>query len=161
MRNFIYFSKNSNITSLKYFQPLKRESSFSIHNFPIIRVNKFPKVQVTQLVQSPSHLRCPSFPNCQGPSHSKSKSPKAQVTQSPSCPNCQKSKGPPSKKTYCSPMAKIIHGPAIAKNVSRPPMTKTSFPNCQSPSYSKSKSPKAQVTQSSSHPKLIMASLQV
>ena len=90
-------------TSLKYFQPLKRESSFSIH--------KFPKVQVTQLVQSPSHLRCPmpKFPKLSRPkllkvqvtqssSHPKLKSPKAQVTQSPSCPDCQKSKFPPCRK---------------------------------------------------------------
>ena len=95
------------------------------------------------------------------PKLSKPKLLKAQVTQSSSCPNYQKSKLPQVKKTYCSPMAKIIHGPAIAKNVSRPPMTKTSFPNCQSPSYSKSKSPKAQVTQSSSHPKLKSPKAQV
>ena len=107
--------------------------------------------QVTQIVQSTSH---PSCPMSKFPKLSKPKLLKAQVTQSSSCPNYQKSKLPQVKKTYCSPMAKIIHGPAIAKNVSRPPMTKTSFPNCQSPSYSKSKSPKAQVTQSSSHPKL-------
>ena len=86
--------KNKTKTSLKYFQPEKRESSFSIHQISqlLVKSPKLSKVQVTQAVQ------CPSFPNCQSPSHPKLKSPKAQVTQSISCPNCQKSKLPPSKK---------------------------------------------------------------
>ena len=120
----IFSSRRFLQTSLKYFQPLKRESSFSIH--------KFPKVQVTQLVQSPSHLRCPmsKFPKLSRPkllkvqvtqssSHPKLKLPKVQVAQiakSPSCPHIE--------KTYCSPMAKNIYGPQMAKNNYGQPMAK-------------------------------------
>merc|ERR1711997_1352049 len=84
----------SDLTSLKYFQPEKRESSFSIHQISqlLVKLPKLSKVQVTQAVQ------CPSFPNCQSPSYSKLKSPKAQVTQSSSRPNCQKCKFQASKQ---------------------------------------------------------------
>ena len=61
---------------------------FQYTNFSINRVLNFPKVEVTQNVQ------CPSFPNCQSPSHSKSKSPKAQVTQSSSYPKSKLPKLP-------------------------------------------------------------------
>ena len=108
------FNKTENTFSL---QSVSQNLQYT--NVPINRVHKFPKVEDTQLVQCPSHLSCPmsKFPKL-----SKPKLLKAQVTQSPSCPNCQKCKLQASKKT--SPMAKNIYGPAIAKNISSPPLTK-------------------------------------
>ena len=110
-----------------FFGSNKTENTFSLQsytNFPINRVHKFLKVEDTQLVQCPSHLSCPmsKFPKL-----SKLKLLKAQVTQSSShlkskLPKLPKVQVASKKKT--SPMAKNIYGPAIAKNISRPPMTK-------------------------------------
>ena len=117
----------------------KTENTFSLQsvsqnlqytNFPINRVHKFPKAEDTQLVQCPSHLSCPmsKFPKLTKPkllkaevtqssSHPKSKLPKLPKVQIAKSANCKQV-----KKT--SPMAKNIYGPAIAKNISSPPMTK-------------------------------------
>ena len=119
---------------VKFFNTQVSQSS-SHPTCPKSKSPEMSKVQVTWDVQSPS------FPNCQGPSYSKSKSHKsqvpksssypksklprlpkvqvAQVAKSPSCPHIE--------KTYCSPMAKNIHGAAIAnkaKNFYCPTMTK-------------------------------------
>ena len=61
-------------------------------------------VQVSQIVKA--HVT-------QSPSHPKLKLPKVQVAQIAKSPSC-----PLVKKTYCSPMAKNIHGPAIATFIS-------------------------------------------
>ena len=89
-------------TSLKYFQPPKRSSSFTIHKFP----NHYSK----QVAQSPSHPSCPKskspklsnvqvaqivkFQVAQSPSHPKLKLPKVQVAQIAQSPSCSKSKLP-------------------------------------------------------------------
>ena len=120
----------------------KTENTFSLQsvsqnlqytNFPINREHKFPKVEDTQIVQCPSHLSCQMS---KFPKSSKLKSPKAQVTQSSSHPKLKLPKvqvAQIAKSLSCphikngSPMAENIYGPAIAKIVSSPPMTKYSL----------------------------------
>ena len=61
-------------------------------------------VQVSQIVKAQV---------TQSPSHPKLKLPKVQIAQIAKSP-----RGPQVKKTYCSPMAKNIHGPAKATFIS-------------------------------------------
>ena len=120
-----FFSKHKK-TSLKYFQPEKRESSFSIHQTSqsLVKSPKLSKVQVTQAVQ------CPSFPNCQSSSHPKLKSLKAQVTQNSSHP---KLKSPKAQVTQSSSHPKLkspkVQVAQIAKIPSKQDIEDPSYPN--------------------------------
>ena len=69
---------------------------------------KLSNVKVSQIVKAQV---------TQSWSHPKLKSPKVQVAQIAKSANCKQV-----KKT--SPMAKNIYGPAIAKNISSPPVMK-------------------------------------
>ena len=118
-------------------------------------IHKFLKFQVTQLVQSPSHLIRPKskFPKLPRPkllkvqvtqisSHPKLKLPKIHVTQiakSPSCPGCQKSKLPPCRKNLLlshgqeyswrcnSQQGQNFLWPYYGQNIYGPPMVRNTF----------------------------------